>query len=320
MGNDGGVLVPCANQAICNRITQGFAGTDEALPFEDRFTEFDGYRYLVQFSKEQPDIVTLSLGAPLDLGPQSKAQLLIAGSRPLLDNVFGNAAAVVATEPTFDVTLHVDLRVLAAMPNEQQQACVQNLASIRRIVAAGPLRPRLTALASGSGRSGDVEACEYKRGRFYYIKPHSDSVSVIHPIDMLNSQDAALATAYLQEFEEARRTSSMGTAPSCTYSPTKSPPAELLQLPPGLQQRANSGYITFTFVQRHVQGPQLEHVLWSMMSFPQLVAYHVKAGKAWMHTRMRSRVDQMLLQLDQAQAAPDSIKRTVTGRYFTQDV
>ncbi|PNH07038.1 hypothetical protein TSOC_006552, partial [Tetrabaena socialis] len=55
----------------------------------------------------------------------------------------------------------------------------------------------------------------------------------------------------------------------------------------------NGGYLTFSFTRRHVSGPQMEGVVWSMATLHQFVAYHVKASKALMHTRMRRRVESM---------------------------
>lgn len=58
----------------------------------------------------------------------------------------------------------------------------------------------------------------------------------------------------------------------------------LASSPPGWP---SAGYIILTLFNRHVSGSQLEQVVWGLLSFPELVRYHVSnckvggAGGLW---------------------------------------
>ncbi|KAK4801259.1 hypothetical protein SAY86_021746 [Trapa natans] len=69
-----------------------------------------------------------------------------------------------------------------------------------------------------------------------------EKVIVVYPMRFSDMIDTVLATSFLQEFVEARRTAGLNNAPSCTWS--SSPPLELKKAPPEALS-ANAGFVSF---------------------------------------------------------------------------
>ncbi|KXZ52667.1 ARPC2 protein [Gonium pectorale] len=188
---------------------------------------------------------------------------------------------------------------------QKQDGWSRSLASVRLLLAGHPIRQVLRALEAGSLAAGPPVVCCNTPGQVYIIKPAAESVALVFPIRFRSRQDAAIGVACLQEFVDARRGPSLGRAPTCAYSPREAPRevadvdlSSVLE-PGGL----SGGFLTFTLSRRHVAGPQVEGVVWSMATLHQFVAYHVKATKAMMHSRMRRRVASMVELLQQSGAA-----------------
>ncbi|KAL5697889.1 hypothetical protein ACHQM5_028993 [Ranunculus cassubicifolius] len=70
----------------------------------------------------------------------------------------------------------------------------------------------------------------------------AEKVTVVFPMRFSDSTDTVLATSFLQEFVEARRTPGLTNAPPCFWS--ASPPPEL-EGAPSHALTANAGFVTF---------------------------------------------------------------------------
>ncbi|XP_022158275.1 uncharacterized protein LOC111024802 isoform X2 [Momordica charantia] len=119
----------------------------------------------------------------------------------------------------------------------------------------------------------------------------AEKVTVVFPMRFKDSIDIALATSFLQEFVEARRTAGLNNAPPCSWSP--STPQELKGAPNDALS-ANAGFVTFVIFPRHVEGKKVDRVIWSLSTFHAYVSYHVKCSEGFMHTRMRRRVESLI--------------------------
>uniref|UniRef100_A0A0A9GDW7 Arp2/3 complex 34 kDa subunit n=1 Tax=Arundo donax TaxID=35708 RepID=A0A0A9GDW7_ARUDO len=97
-----------------------------------------------------------------------------------------------------------------------------------------------------------------------------------------DSIDIVLATSFLQEFVEARRTAALNNSPSCMWSPA--PPLELKGVPVHALS-ANAGFVTFVVFPRHVEDKRLDKTVWSLLTFHAYVSYHVKVKPSfsWFH-------------------------------------
>ncbi|KAL1532882.1 Actin-related protein 2/3 complex subunit 2A [Salvia divinorum] len=73
-----------------------------------------------------------------------------------------------------------------------------------------------------------------------------------------DSIDTVLATSFLQEFVDARRTAGLNNAPPCVRS--SSPPKEL-EGSPDEALSANAGFVSFGIFPRHVEGRKLNRTI-----------------------------------------------------------
>ncbi|KAG6415595.1 hypothetical protein SASPL_123008 [Salvia splendens] len=151
----------------------------------------------------------------------------------------------------------------------------------------------------------------------------ADKVTVIFPMRFKDSIDTVLATSFLQEFVEARRTAGLNNAPPCLWS--SSPPKELEGCPDEALS-ANAGFVSFVIFPRHVENRKLDRTVWSLSTFHAYVSYHVKCSEGFMHTRMRRRVETLIellaaklnskQALDRAKPDSEKAKNTEQARSF----
>lgn len=128
-----------------------------------------------------------------------------------------------------------------------------------------------------------------------------------------DSIDTVLATSFLQEFVEARRTAGLNNAPPCLWSP--SPPQELTEAFTEALS-ANAGFVSFVIFSRHVEGRKLDRTVWNLSTFHAYVNYHVKCSECFMHTRMRRQVESLIQALDRAKPDPEKAKKNSPNRSF----
>ncbi|KAG1679383.1 hypothetical protein FOA52_007673 [Chlamydomonas sp. UWO 241] len=185
--------------------------------------------------------------------------------------------------------------MLAKVDPQHREFLMRELASLRLTVQGAPLREHFERLVAGTCAPGPVEAHCSRPGQLYFMQPRHGAVAVTFPVRFSSPFDACTGRAFLHEFAEARREPVLGRAPSCSYS--QQPPAELQGVDPSTLADVNGGYVSFTFNERHVHGPQMPHVVWSMCSFYFLISCHLKACKAAMNAKMRSSMDAMCTEL-----------------------
>jgi len=103
-------------------------------------------------------------------------------------------------------------------------------------------------------------------------------------------------------------------APSVTYTPK--PPLELkgvTNIPVG--ERVS--FITFVVYDRHWKGPKMEGCAFTIVQFRNYVHYHLKCCKSYLHTRMRTRVENLLKVLNRAKQETATVqKKTIGGKAF----
>ncbi|GFR45830.1 hypothetical protein Agub_g7194, partial [Astrephomene gubernaculifera] len=318
-----GILINCQNRIIQSRILQLIqqkaAGID-IQPFEEHAYEFGGCEYLLVAGRGGG--LRLLLGLPqLEgsfqqqvLGPDVMEAVAAAfrGVATVSQPSTAPAAAAAAEgdqqqqaqqqQGRYQVALDVDLALLCRLSGGQREGWSRSLASLRLLLAGHPLRQVFRALEAGSLSAGPPVVCCNTPGQVYIIRPVSpDCVALVFPLRFTSRQDCAIGVACMQEFVEARRGASLGRAPSCNYLVREVPRelagvdlSSLLGSAGGGSGGGHSGgYLVFSLTRRHVAGPQMEGVVWSLATLHQFIAYHVKATKAMMHSRMRRRVAAM---------------------------
>uniref|UniRef100_A0A9I9CQM0 Arp2/3 complex 34 kDa subunit n=1 Tax=Cucumis melo TaxID=3656 RepID=A0A9I9CQM0_CUCME len=166
-------------------------------------------------------------------------------------------------------------RQLFSDPSDNRHTVLVKLASIREVVLGAPLRGILKQLGSRVVASdvNKLVALVHRPKESFFLVPQAEKVTVVFPMRFKDSIDIALATSFLQEFVEARRTAGLNNAPPCSWS--LSPPQELKGAPSDALS-ANAGFVTFVIFTRHVEGKRVDRVIWSLSTFHAYVSYHVK--------------------------------------------
>eukprot|EP00744_Colponema_vietnamica_P003051 GILI01004721.1.p1 GENE.GILI01004721.1~~GILI01004721.1.p1 ORF type:complete len:303 (+),score=92.79 GILI01004721.1:82-990(+) len=218
------------------------------------------------------------------------------------------------TEPEFDISLRINCASVGA-PEEAAQLATK-VAHLRRTVTVAPFLRAFECLC----RKAPCAPMEipFREKEFMWIITSSDRVNVIFNVDFKEESDASIAKVFLQEFADARR--SAGSAPPVSFS-DKEAPMELRDVPSARAIDVTSpsfiGFITFTLFPEHVTGSKAEKSATLLAGFRNYLAYHIKASKSYLHTRMRNRVDNLLGVLSQAIPEKENkIARTITGRKF----
>ncbi|GAB2211707.1 hypothetical protein Drorol1_Dr00025040, partial [Drosera rotundifolia] len=298
-------------QVLTNRIQN----LEKGVELDCLWVEFDDVRFHVQSSMKNPHILLLSLSLPV---PPPEA--LFVGGLP-----FGAIEAIKATygvvaqihdPPRDGFNLTMKLNFLKLPPDEENRhAFLVKLASVREVVLGAPLKVVLGNLGS---RSIDPDmdrlvALVHRPKESFFLVPEAEKVRVIFPMRFKDSTDTILATSFLQEFVEARRTAALNNAPQCSWSP--SPPQELSGVV-GEALSANAGFVSFVILPRHVEGKKLDRTVWNLSTFHAYVSYHVKCSEGFMHTRMRRRVESLIEALDRAKPGFEEANRVGTKTSF----
>jgi len=230
------------------------------------------------------------------------------GVDDVLKKYYGNY--LVQAESGYDVTLQLDL----AQPPTDRAKTARDIALLKRNILAAPYYKVFSEI--DSKKAGSVVEIRYRDDEAVYLKSEGDRCIVIFSIQFKDADDVVFAKVFLQEYQDARRT--MNSAPSVSYS-QKEPPLELKGVK-NLRVGDSQGYVSFVLHAPHLVPTRRESTIDNIQTFRNYLHYHIKASKAYMHTRFRNRVSSLLQVLNRAKAEPLVVeKKTMTGRTFKRD-
>ena len=195
----------------------------------------------------------------------------------------------------------------------------------------------------GVQEGGEVRAIHYRDEEAIFIKASHDRVTVIFSTVFREETDRIFAKVFLQEFADARRRA-IQNAPQVLFR--NDPPLEL-QGQTGLPKaKGEMSYITFgtlhpstpsqrqhrfhslsqlfmltlfnaVLFPRHLTPQRREEVITHVQTFRDYFHYHIKASKAYIHSRMRRRTADFLQVLRRARPeAEEKERKTASGRTF----
>jgi len=186
-------------------------------------------------------------------------------------------------------------------------ATFAKLSLLKRHLYAAPFLKAIEKKAS------DIITFSYRPEENVYIKSDADRITVIFDIQFRDADDIVFSKIFLQEFADTRRT--INQAPAVSFS-QKDPPLELKGVK-GVKAGENNGFVSFVLFQHHITEKDRDRTLDLIQTFRDYLHYHIKCSKAYMHMRMRTRVETLLQILNRAKPEPvDNVKRTVTGKTF----
>lgn len=249
------------------------------------------------------------------------------GAEQVLQREYGSY--VVPPEAGFDFSVLVDLENLPA-DKEARDELIQKIALLKRNAMAAPFEHayeeyyRLEKEASkytieeapqGVQEGGDVKIIQYREEEAIYVKASYDRVTVIFSTVFREETDRVFGKVFIQEFVDARRRA-IQNAPQVLFR--NDPPLEL-QGVPGVKSASSGeiGYVTFVLFPRHLTPQRMQDVISHIQTFRDYFHYHIKASKAYIHSRMRRRTADFLQVLRRARPDNEEKERkTASGRTF----
>jgi len=286
-------------EAIASRINSG-----KAEVVDITFADFDGVLFHVATVKDQNNLLNISIGL------KGGSSLLNEGGGLALLKQYYQKLLLPTPEGSYNATLQINLEQLPPNP----ESLPFQIANFKRHLFAAPFQQVFTAIENKTAGS-NILAIQYRPEEAVYIKPGNsgDSVTVIFDILFRDADDIVLSKVFLQEFADARKT--ISNAPSVTFS-QKEPPLELKGLK-GVRAGDNNGFVSIVLFSNHISAKNRDKTINNIIIFRDYLHYHIKCSKAYMHTRMRNRVDSLLQILNRARPEPvEVVKKTAQGKTF----
>ncbi|XP_042514579.1 actin-related protein 2/3 complex subunit 2A [Macadamia integrifolia] len=309
------ILLQSPSRFLLQTLTNRVQNLEKGVELDCHSVEFDDVRYHIQVSMRYPQFLLLSMSLPTP-----PPETIFFGGLPLgaieaIKAAYGVLVQILdPPRDGFNLTMKFNLSKLPP-DEEQHHAILVKIASVREVVLGAPLRLILKHLASKAVAPNvdRLVAIVHRPMESFFLVPQAEKVTVVFPMRFKDSIDTVLATSFLQEFVEARRTAGLNNAPPCLWSP--SPPLELKGAP-AQALSVNAGFVTFVIFPRHVEGKKLDRTVWSLSTFHAYVSYHVKCSECFMHTRMRRRVESLILALDRAKPDVEKSRKAAHSRSF----
>ncbi|KAI8534067.1 hypothetical protein RHMOL_Rhmol10G0060200 [Rhododendron molle] len=338
------ILLQSHSRYLLEILSNRVQNVEKGVELDCNWVEFGDIRYHIQASIKSPHLLLLSVSLPTPPPETVFFGGLPLGAIEAVKAAYGPVIQIL-DPPRDGFNLTVKLNLTKLPPDEETKtSLLVKIASLREVVMGAPLRVMLKHLASRTV-APDMDglvALVHRPTESFFLVPQAEKVTVVFPMRFKDSIDTVLATSFLQEFVEARRTAGLVNAPPCSWSP--SPPLELK----GAAVEAlfaNAGFVSFVLFPRHVEGIKLDKTVWNLSTFHAYVNYHVKSATAlfgvagvlarkatvcftvkvvnafkcsegFMHTRMRRRVESLIQALDRAKPDKEKAKKTGQSRSF----
>ncbi|KAL0475422.1 ARP2/3 complex 34 kDa subunit [Neurospora intermedia] len=314
------LLLDYQNVLIQAVLTERFAPGASPVNIDQTVSDFDG----VVFHISTPESKTKIL---VSLQIRCFQDLVRYGAEQVLNREY--ADLVVPPEAGYDFSIQVDLENL---PTEQEarDALVMKIALLKRNAMAAPfeqayqehyaLKEEASKFTSeeapqGVREGGEVKAIHYREEEAIYVKASHDRVTVIFSTIFREETDRVFGKVFIQEFVDARRRA-IQNAPQVLFR--NDPPLELQNVP-GVKNIGTGeiGYVTFVLFPRHLTPQRMPDVISHIQTFRDYFHYHIKASKAYIHSRMRKRTADFLQVLRRARPdTEEKEKKTASGRTF----
>jgi len=264
--------------------------------------DFDGAAFKIT-AAEKATALTISLKSP------AGADLMKFGGRDYLNQVYGSY--LVNPIPQYDVTLQIPFPQTAQMSQQDKASLAQKCATLKSYLFSSILLQRMEAASKGQVISGMVDvALRSQKERMFVKQDGTDRITVIFSIEFPAYNDAVIGQVFCNEFANNKD----GGTPSVAYS--AKPPSELKEIR-NLPQGDRISYLTFVVYDRHFKGSKMETAAFTITTFRNYLHYHLKCCKSYLHTRMRTRVENLLKVLNRArQVATNVDKKTAAGKTF----
>lgn len=294
------ILLEFGNQILIEALKDRFSS--EPSNVDIKFADFDGVLFHVSTPANAKNEVLVSISW------RCFPELNKYGASDFLKNEYKEY--VTDTEASYDFSIKLDREKLPA----DKDALIQKVAMLKRNALAAPFARAFDAQASGKGT--ELMQINYRDDEAIFVQAFADRVTVIFSTTFKDDTDSIFAKVFLQEFADARRQPGLQNAPQVLHYP-KDPPVELKDVK-GLRT-GNVSYVTFVLNPRHYDKKNREMAISLIQTFRDYLHYHIKCSKAYMHSRMRARVDSLLKVLNRAKPdLPVERNKTASGKTFVK--
>eukprot|EP00002_Diphylleia_rotans_P006524 TRINITY_DN15891_c0_g1_i1.p1 TRINITY_DN15891_c0_g1~~TRINITY_DN15891_c0_g1_i1.p1 ORF type:complete len:293 (-),score=67.41 TRINITY_DN15891_c0_g1_i1:255-1133(-) len=290
------ILLETGNRVVDDILRPVLIGGERAHFFAE-FADFDGVRCSLNCSDAEKNVITYALSF------NRYAEFKAAGAHEALEAAF--PGMVSAPQEGFDVTLSFQVD---QVPSDKE-GFLTKLKNVKTLVLGTPIRKVL----SGSVARDPVTVNYRHEEPLYVLKSSSDQATVIFMIRFHDPDDVTIAKVFMQEFADT--CPRVQNSPSVSYS--KVPPGELKAL--NVAEGESIGFVSMVLFKRQLEASQIENTVANLLLFRDYLHYHIKCSKAYMHSRMRTRVETLLKVLNRAkQESETKEKKTASGRSFVR--
>lgn len=306
------ILFQTPSRILIEILMDRMHNIDKVVEVDYHLVEFDDVRYHIQSSLSDPQYMEISISIPSLPRETAFPTGFPLGAIEAVKGAYGYVMQIIdPPEEGFHLTLNIDLSKFPS--NEETRILlITKIASLRAIVLGAPMRDILKNLTSKAivPDGNQVISLMQRPKENLFIIPLPDKVVVVVPVHFKDSIDAVIATSFLQQFMEARRSSGLNKAPPCVWSAT--PPLEMKEAP-FYTLGANAGFVSFVIFPHHVEGSKVDRIVWTLLSFHAYINHHIKCSKCFMHTVMRRGVEKLIQALNQTKLHVGEEKKTTQG-------
>merc|ERR1712227_307745 len=177
------------------------------------------------------------------------------------------------------------------------------VALLKRNAMGSILFKAFQELANADGKplpKSDPVSVQHRPDESYWVITGSDKVIVAFCMVFVDDDERVIAEQILKGFIDGK---AAGSAPVIRYS--SDPPAEL-------KDPQEGPWLTATFFAKHVTGDvKPQNAVTQAQSMRPFVAFHVKAAKTYMTSKMRTRIEHFKKVLDRA--VPPKLQNTAAA-------
>jgi len=312
------LLLDYQNVLIESLLKDRFSGA-APVAIDQVVSDFDGVTFHISTPEAKSKIV-------VSISLRCFSELVKYGAQSVLEREYG--PYIVSPESGYDFSVQIDLDNLP-QDQESKDDLVRRISLLKRNVMAAPFEQafdefeelkeeasKYTSESAPQGvlEGGEVRAIHYREEEAIFIKASFDRVTVIFSTIFREETDRVFGKVFLQEFVDARKRA-IQNAPQVLFR--NDPPLELQNVPGLAGGKGEVGYITFVLFPRHLARQRREEVISHIQTFRDYFHYHIKASKAYIHSRMRRRTADFLQVLRRARPDTEEKERkTATGRSF----
>ncbi|KAK8124945.1 Arp complex subunit [Apiospora kogelbergensis] len=309
------LLLDYQNVLIQSVLTERFSGAPPAS-IDQTVSDFDGVTFHISTPETKTKIV-------VSINIRCFRELVQYGAEQVLQRVYDQY--VIEPEVGYDFSVLVDLESLPA-EKEERDELIKNISLMKRHAMAAPFEHayeehyKLKEAASqytseeapqGVREGGDIMAIHYREEEAIYVKASHDRVTVIFSTVFREETDRVFGKVFIQEFVDARRRA-IQNAPQVLFRNDPLWSCKECQVcKPAAPGRSD------ILVPSSLDPQRMPDVISHIQTFRDYFHYHIKASKAYIHSRMRRRTADFLQVLRRARPEnEEKEKKTASGRTF----